>query len=98
MKLFLISLFLGTISGLFWAIWNDKLPVLPEKPKFPKTWFGEGQRPGKELNGIKPFLINVTDKVSTVFRNKFYIWLFKNSVFLNNFDKCLLSNYHFYNL
>ena len=74
MKLFFISLFLGSISGLFWALWNDKLPVLPEKPNFPKTWFGEGQRPGKELNVIKPFLINVTDKVSTVFRNKFCIY------------------------
>ena len=66
--LYLIFVFFVASSGLFWALWNDKLPSMPEKPIFPKTYFGKGSRPVKESNEIKPFKINIADKV-TFYKN-----------------------------
>ena len=71
--LYLIVIFIVSFSGIFWAIWNDKWPSLPDKPTFPKKWFGEGQRPANELKAITPFQINVTDKVKLIFERIFII-------------------------
>ena len=57
---------MAIFSALFWAVWNDVLPVLPDKPSFPKTWFGQGQRPIKESKEIKPFVIDFSDKVDII--------------------------------
>ena len=45
------------------AVWNDVLPLKPQKPVIEKTWFG----PGKEVmqsSDIQPFEINVSNEVS----------------------------------
>ena len=89
--LYLIVIFIVSFSGIFWAIWNDKWPSLPDKPTFPKKWFGEGQRPANEPKAITPFQINVTDKVKLICKRIFIIIYKNNNLFKNQQNRKFLN-------
>ena len=52
-----------TVFGLLWAVLNGHLPPVPETPEIEAKWFGKGQRT-KEDTAVRPFKVNVDDKVS----------------------------------
>lgn len=53
------------VTGLFWAVYSDKLPPLPPVPEVPEKWFGSGQRT-KEDPAVRPFAVKIEDGVREI--------------------------------